>query len=225
MRTKTKDFYLSTLACNYDAISICETNLHPSIHDSELFDTNEFTVYRCDRSHLNSHDASWGGVLIAIRSSVYSEQVFVPGTDNVEVVFVKLKLVDRNIYLACMYIPSGAKVEVYQSCADAIRKFVDHIRCDGNDSIFVMGDFNMSDVCWSQDPDKENTLLPSNILSSGDSELIYTLLGAGLLQLNDVKNEQGNFLDLVFSTDPDNVSISKADVPLSKVDRCFHEPT
>lgn len=224
LRTKTKDFHLSTLACSHDVVSICETNLCPSIYDSELFDTNEFVVYRCDRSSLNSRNASWGGVLIAVRSHLSSERILVPGTDNVEAVFVKLNLADRNVYLACIYVPSNSNVETYQAYASALRKFLDFIRCGVNDSIFVMGDFNMTNVFWTPDLDRENTLLPGEIHSSGDSDLICSLLEADLSQVNFVKNKQGKFLDLIFSNDPDNVLLRKADVPMSRVDRNFHEP-
>lgn len=39
-----------------------------------------------------------------------------------------------------------------------------------------------------------------------------------------MKNVQGNFLDLIFSSEPDNVLLRKASVPLSKVDKDYHEP-
>lgn len=204
-------------------ISICESNLCQSIFDSELFDTDEYLVYRCDRSELNSENASWGGVFIAIRSRLSSERIIVPGTDDVEAVFVKVNLSNRTIYLACMYVPSGSNVERYQVCALALTKFIDFIKCDVNDSIFVLGDFNMTNVCWTPDPDRENALLPGVIHSSGDSELIHSLLGADLSQVNFVKNEQGNLLDLIFSSDPDNVLLRKCDAPLSKKDKRFHE--
>lgn len=51
LRTKTKDFFLASAACNYDLIIITETWLLPSIFDSELF-TDSFMVYRCDRFSL-----------------------------------------------------------------------------------------------------------------------------------------------------------------------------
>lgn len=67
-------------------------------------------------------------------------------------------------------------------------------------------------------------MLPGEIHSIGDSGLICSLLGADLSQINSIKNSQGNFLDLVFSTDPDNVLIRKASIPMSKVDLSYHEP-
>lgn len=204
-------------------ISICESNLCSSIFDSELFDTDEFLVYRCDRSELNSKCSSWGGVLIAVRSNLSSERIIVPGTEEVEAVFVKLNLSDRKVFVACVYVPSGSVVERYKIYAHAFSKFLDFIKCGVNDSVFVLGDFNMANVRWTPDPEHENILLPGTIHSSGDSDLIHTLLSADLSQINFVKNEQGNLLDLVFSTDPDNVLLRKSNAPLSKIDKSYHE--
>lgn len=70
-------------------------------------------VYRCDRSSLNSEKSSGGVVLLAVRSALSSEMILVPGTEDVEAVFVKLNLADRKVYVACMYIPSGSDVATY----------------------------------------------------------------------------------------------------------------
>lgn len=123
LRTKIKDFYLSTLSCDHDIIALTETNLCLSVNDAELFDTGEFMVYRVDRSPSNSIHGSGGGVLIAVRSFLASEKVIVPGTENVEVIFVKVNVGGRNIYVCCMYIPSNSPVAVYVSYAAAIEKF------------------------------------------------------------------------------------------------------
>ncbi|XP_037045741.1 uncharacterized protein LOC119081106 [Bradysia coprophila] len=162
--------------------------------------------------------------MIAVKSSLPSERIVVPGTEHVEVVFVKLNLPTGIIYLACVYIPSGSTIDKYNSYADALRRFFDFIRCGVNDSIFVMGDFNMTDVVWSPDAEMRYALLPGAVNSSGDSDVIYSLLRAGLSQVNSVKNKSGSFLDLVFTSDPSNVLVRKADIPLSKVDRDYHYP-
>lgn len=162
--------------------------------------------------------------MLAIKSSLSSERILVPDTDDVEVVFVKLNFTNRKVYLACMYIPSDSDVETYRRCGAALRKFFDFISCGVNDSIFVLGDFNMTNVHWSTDVDRQSALLPFEMHSSGDRDVICSLLGADLSQVNFVKNFQGNFLDLIFSTEPDDLILCKASVPLSKVDRNdFHE--
>ena len=53
LRTKCRDFYLSACACPYDIIVLTETWLNNSFFDNELFN-DDFIVYRCDRTSLNS---------------------------------------------------------------------------------------------------------------------------------------------------------------------------
>lgn len=101
--------------------------------------------------------------MLAIKSSMSSERIWVPDTEDVEVVFVKLNCENREVFLACMYIPSNSDVETYQRCGNALQKFFDFIRCDVNDSIFMMGDFNMTNVHWSTDLERHSTMLPSEI--------------------------------------------------------------
>ena len=225
LRTKTKSFYLSTLSCNHDIIALTETNLCPSVNDAELFDTGKFMVYRVDRSSLNSPHAGGGGVLVAVRSFLSSEKINVPGTENVEIVFVKINTGVCNIYVCCMYVPSGSPVSVYCLYAEAIEKFFQFITLGINDSVFVTGDLNMGEVAWTPDPDKASALLPGVISSSGYSALTYSILGSNLSQVNHILNPQGKILDLVFCTDPDNVTIRKSLDTLSRVDFPFHEAT
>lgn len=89
LRTKTNEFYTACCDCDYDVIAITETGLIPSIHDSEIFSSDEYLVYRCDRGPLNSESNFGGGVLIAVRSNRMSEMVMVDGIEMVEMVVVR----------------------------------------------------------------------------------------------------------------------------------------
>ncbi|KAG4076032.1 hypothetical protein HA402_011506 [Bradysia odoriphaga] len=153
-------------------------------------------------SSLNNPHSSGGGVLVAVRSSLSSEEVIVPGTENVEIVFVKINIGASNIYVCCMYIPSRSPVSVYFSYAEAIEKFFQFVTLGTNDSAFVTGDFNMPEVTWSPDPDKTSALLPGVISCSGHSAKSW-----------------------IYCTDPDNVTIGKSVDTLSRVDFPFHEAT
>lgn len=83
----------------------------------------------------------------------------------------------------------------------------------------------MRDATWSPDPDKASALLPGVISSSGHSALTFSILGSNLSQVNHVLNPQGRILDLVFCTDPDDVTSSKSVDTLRRVDFPFHEAT
>lgn len=116
LRTKTSDFLLSSTSCDHDVIALTETSLHPYIYDGELFNTKDFIVYRCDRSELNSDHERLGGTLIAVRSHIKSELVTVPGIECIEMVIVKLVFERMNVFVCCIYIPSGSPIETYRLC-------------------------------------------------------------------------------------------------------------
>lgn len=75
LRMKTKDLKLSSIGCNFDIIALTETGLNSAFYDGELFDINNFCIYRCDRSESNSTHARFGGVMIAVKSHIPSERI------------------------------------------------------------------------------------------------------------------------------------------------------
>ena len=92
------------IKCNYDVIALSETWLNSSINDGELFQS-DFTVYRCDRNSLSSVYLRFGGVLISVRRTHYpSEQILVPNSESLEIVFVKIKLC-VYLFICCLYVP------------------------------------------------------------------------------------------------------------------------
>lgn len=44
LRTKTKDFKLSSTGCSFDIIALTETGLNSTIYDGELFNVKDFCV-------------------------------------------------------------------------------------------------------------------------------------------------------------------------------------
>ena len=65
LRTKIDEVYLATEDNMYDVIILTETGLDDRINSVQLFGSS-YTVFRCDRSHLNSEKRSFGGVLLAV---------------------------------------------------------------------------------------------------------------------------------------------------------------
>lgn len=220
------------MSVDHGVIALTETNLIPSILDGELFNTNEYCVYRCDRSELNSTRECGGGTLIAVKSSMTSERVLVPGVESIEYVLVKIKF--RNVYafVCCLYIPSNSPVAVYQDYTDSLQRIIDFIDLNVEDRLYVLGDFNMTGVQWSDVPldvssvpadFESNSLVPTAIDSAVNAELIYLLLGSDLRQVNHVHNFQGRILDLVFCSDNNEVTVREAVSPMVKIDR-YHPP-
>lgn len=236
LRTKSSQFFLSSTSCVYDVIALTETSLNPSIYSGELFESSEFFVYRCDRSALNSDSDLGGGVLIAVRSHISSELVTVPGTEAVELVLVKLKLERSNVFVCCVYIPSGSDVSTYRLYYDALEKTLNFIDLDSDDELWLFGDFNLSSIDWVSQTVSgncvddagsgfgyENVLIPSNVGESAKAELLHLLLSADLHQMNNVLNCDGRLLDLIFTSNPFDVELNESLCPLSKID-LYHPP-
>lgn len=115
------------------------------------------------RGPLNSSYEIGGGVLIAVRSNLTSEVVVVPGIDMVEMVVVLCTYHKRKVYFCCLYIPSRSCAAVYQSYTTAVECVLDHIGIADEDTVFVLGDFNIPSCEWLSDPDHTRAFLPSNV--------------------------------------------------------------
>lgn len=224
LRTKTHNFLLSVNSCEYDVIALTETWLNPAVYNGELF-CSEFMVFRCDRSKSNSECKLGGGVLIAVRcnNTISCEQIFVPGAECIEIVFVRVKCEMKITYLCCLYIPSGANDTVYESYITILQLFFETAKMEVTDNIVLIGDFNIPSVDWVRDEDNEDVLLPTNVDREIADQLLKTLLSYGLSQLNFVRNFQGRLLDLLFVNCSCETSIIRCEIPLSKVD-IYHDP-
>uniref|UniRef100_A0A8D8CQ76 (northern house mosquito) hypothetical protein n=1 Tax=Culex pipiens TaxID=7175 RepID=A0A8D8CQ76_CULPI len=88
-----------------------------------------------------------------------------------------------------------------------------------NDSLMVLGDFNFPAIRWTRTP--TNKLLP-NLALTPTNALKHNLLDdystANLSQLNDMRNNSNNVLDLCFASSdtPINYTLLPAPLPLVK---------
>ena len=139
-----------------------ETWLLPCILDSELFDSNVYTVFRCDRSRLNSRKNRGGGVLVAVIPCFKSELVIVPNSDHLEIVFVRVHVHSLIFYISCLYIAPDLPTSVLDDYSVAFDRFLSIASQSVNARIIVAGDFNLSDVCWVAESDSA-TFLPTNV--------------------------------------------------------------
>ena len=103
LKTKLKDFFMSVSSGVYSVIIITETWLDDDINDNELF-SNQYIVYRKDRS-LNTSEKKWGGgVLIAVNKSLKSK--ILPISDpSIEEVWISVQFEDLQVCVGTVYIP------------------------------------------------------------------------------------------------------------------------
>ena len=220
MRTKTRTAFSNSLSLPQDVIALTETWLNPSVYSNEIF-PSEFEVFRRDR-HCDNIRSLGGGVLIAVRNFLKTEEILIPDTSDIEFVCVRISTSDTRHYIACVYIPPISSSQTYESVVRAIDYIYDLMLPD--DNLLVCGDFNLPKLLWSNVLDLEsNFYTPSNITSCSESTIIDNLNSCSLQQINGVSNCLGRHLDLVFTSDTANSSVVKAGFNLVPTDP-YHPP-
>lgn len=171
LRTKLCELLKATSISHYDIICITETWLQPAIHDGEVLDPT-YNIYRRDRNQATSGCQRGGGVLIATKRHIQVESIHIK-ENNIEELFIKIKINNDNLILGCVYIPPHTTYEAYHTHLSAISFLSDSFK---NASLLVLGDFNMA----SSSPRNECTRLLYDSYST-----------SGCKQCNHVFNEQG----------------------------------
>lgn len=100
-------------------IALTETWLNSSIKNNE-FISDRYIVYRKDREHSNVEEKKGGGVLLAIRAEIQSEQYTNSKMNGLEAVCAKIPLPSSQIYLYCLYIQPTATIETYMGHVKAV---------------------------------------------------------------------------------------------------------
>lgn len=202
------------LARNFDVIVFTETWLKET-SSLEILDIG-FDIYRCDRTSKNSYKEGFGGVLVAVSSQLYNDPVMIQGFDFLEYVCLKIFHRDHFVYIYCLYMPNEHKTVMSPQHIKAVEAIEYH----KNDTLIVIGDFNMPNIMWKIN-DKNAGFRPAKT-----NHMLKSLLEEKqLYQLNNITNNYGNVLDLVFVSDTNTVSllpVRKEDALMTVVD--VHPP-
>ncbi|XP_062715023.1 uncharacterized protein LOC115256208 [Aedes albopictus] len=224
----------------YDAYAFTETWLNECTSSSQLFD-DSFSVYRQDRSLLNSNKIAGGGVLLAVRSRFKSRLVSPPNSSSVEQLWVAISTEGATIFVCVVYIPPDRinDAGVIETHINSLNWVVSQMK--PKDNVVILGDFNLSSIAWQCS--SVGFFFPCTTRSSmgqTSRELLDAYSTAGLRQMVGVKNENNRSLDLCFVSEElgVNCSVMQAPDPLVKIGRhhpplllnlevnpyrCFHE--
>lgn len=219
LRTKTNEIFISSSAHDYDVIILTETWLKPDIYSSELFDSS-YVVYRMDRS-LESGMERGGGVLIAVRSSLDSQQLNLPTISfHFEQVCVLVRsehiLNNHNGFEYCFivnYIRPKSNLELYVQLVSNVNSLL--MNLSSNQFPCIFGDFNLGDIDWRY-LDDDQILVPFNVSKDVEIELIDNFSSLGLIQINFIKNCLNRVLDLIFVLKDLKYMVSESNFPLVK---------
>lgn len=207
LRTKVQKFKNGISLNGFPIYVVTETGLNDSFYDSELF-TNEFVVYRCDRSKATSVKSQKGGAMIGVHTSIESELVLNCDSLGIEQLWVKVKCHKKWLYICALYIPPKSQLCLYDAHMNSIVSRQEDMNID--DSCVVMGDFNLPNLKWcfdrsENDEADEHFLVPVNVTSEVEISVVDSMMSVGLVQVNSVNNDNHRLLDLVFTNDWNNV--------------------
>ena len=214
MRSKLTGFKLSVLENEYDIIAIVETWLYPDILVGEFLSENDYNIFRRDR--CTNRFQRGGGIFVASKSH-FTSSVFPLKHTDVEQLCVRLSSSSNtgfNLQIFLSYIPPASPEIVYSKHLENILASMDGTYSD--DNCIILGDFNLPNIAWKSEPD--NTLIPFNVTSVVERLFIDSLTDNNLVQINNIPNKYGKFLDFVFLSDEFQYTVSSVDHPLASTD-------
>ena len=217
MRTKLPEFMLSVSENDFDIIAIVESWLYPDILSSEFFCDQHYNVFRRDR--CTDKFQKGGGVILAVHSRFQCAPINLVHQDVEQlcVLLMPSSKLNCKLYISLSYIPPCSALEVYEKHVLNVEDICTH-HCNVEDTyILVVGDFNLPSITWTLDPD-DMMLVPTNVSSTIEKIVIDSFLSNNLLQINNITNFFGKFLDLVFLSDDFDFSVNQVKFPLARND-------
>lgn len=214
LRTKISSFFQASSVPDYDIICLTETWLNNKIGDYELFN-NHFQIFRRDRDSHTSHKSDGGGCLIAVNTFLQVTERPEWQTNVLEEVWISITLPDhlRKIHICCVYIPDYTDFCRLKVFTDNVTKIINN---NLQDSVIIVGDFNLASVVWSRDVNSNHVApsLPNDIKSS---LFLDSFLLNNLKQYNHIKNINNRILDLILCN-VDRIVVNTCELPLLKED-------
>jgi len=118
--------------------------------------------------------------------------------------------------LLCSYIPSASDLIIFEHHLSAIKSVLSLL--SNRDLLIVLGDFNLPDISLSR-PTDSFVAIPLSV-----NDFVGGLRELSLQQVSLIRNSLNRQLDLVFVSDPSEVTISRIDALVVPEDR-YHPIT
>ena len=173
-----------------DIIIGTESWLTPGDHKNSELMLDEYDIYRRDRPSRG------GGVLIAIKKTLCSEQI--SSSKDSETIFCKIKLKGKKpLIIGCVYRPPDYDLEQSRKIVSEIYSIMNR----NKKAVFWFGgDFNIPDINW-----KSQEIQGNQYLKDINSLFLEMSQDLGLSQIVDIPTRGTSILDLFFTNNPDFV--------------------
>ena len=178
-----------TSDCKSDIIIGTETWLAPGTKNSELM-LDGYDVYRRDRPSRG------GGVLIAVKTNLCSEQI--SSSKDSETIFCKIQLKGKKpLVIGCVYRTPDNNLEQSRKIISEIYSIMNK----NKKAVFWFGgDFNLPDIDW-----KTHEIVGHQYLKDINSHFLEMSQDLGLSQIVEFPTRGTTILDLFFTNNPDFV--------------------
>jgi len=197
LRNKITDLHECIDRLKPEFFFICETWFSSDITNSMIVPNDMYHVVRFDR------EGKSGGGVCALISKMYNI-IPVSTPDNVEIVAFDVVCPSCKFRFVVCYRPPYYDPTALRYL-DKLIECLDQL-CNINYTIFIIGDFNMPDVCWSDFSFKGNHATYNNIM-------LDFICDHGLSQCVVEPTRGNNLLDLVFTDEPLLVCDCHVDIP------------
>jgi len=212
MRTKAEQ----VVPCEFDVIVLVETWVNINFYWNEFFDSILYHVFRKDRDSTKTHCARGGGVIVAVRCNLRCLSIGLLIEDTLlDQVAVSIIGESESLQIVVSYIPPNGSYKLYKARLENITDIYNNLQ--DHQHICVIGDFNLSSLVWSQDPEHHSSL-PSNKHQPHEILFIDDIFSMGLIQVNNIFNNIHKILDLVFLSADINFSLVQCSSPISNCD-------
>ncbi|XP_063917329.1 uncharacterized protein LOC135133030 [Zophobas morio] len=185
LRSKTVNFFNHLTSTSYDLLALTETWLSPDISDNELF-SNDYIVFRKDRSFETLKCTKGGGVVLAIKNKFKCSPIDLTHITSIipliDILGVKVNISQKNFYIFVVYIPPSISFDVYEQFFTILNEFD---LCH-NENVLLIGDFNTPYF---------NTELPDRFKTTLNNFKDFH----NFTQYNSILNSHNRILDLIFS--------------------------
>lgn len=147
-------------------------------------------MYRLDRNLATSQKKGGGGVLIGVRKDLKSKLIKA-NDNNIEQIFVLIEILKYKYIIGACYIPPKSDISVYEAHCGMLEGLLGRYP---DCKLILAGDYNLSDAVWS-DSGAFVDCPPGSPAGAVHSSFSFLNLN----QVNRIPNNNGVFLDLVFS--------------------------
>ena len=205
MLDNTKCLELSTFLheSKTDIAVLNETWLKSTILDSEILPTDKYKMYRCDRTikthppdplNPNKFRKNGGGVMIAVRNDLDITSKQIKLGCSAEILAVEFTTTAGMKFILCTCYRVGTLG--HENHNRIIKALQNLVRAKKLSKIFVVGDFNLSDVSWS------TLASPTPI----EQQFLDSFIDLGLVQcVNQPTHQKGKILDILLTNSISNI--------------------